>query len=310
MRHMYVKIIFAFGFLSLLSTIFIGFGVVLSKYDILADEHHGPFPVNEGFDLCERPGNSRTFETDNNEATSIPILLYHRIIKEQDLSQKHYIDGEINPIIVTTENFKKQMTYLKENGFVTLTLDELYAFLTEGKAIPENSVVITFDDGYKDNYIEAYPILKKYNFYAANFLVTGSIRKNVHHYDPSKVQYLSLEELKASCGVFEFGSHTYTFHQKETKGGKERAFLTSKSKKEVQKDLQTSFHQLGDNDFLAYPYGEYTPETIEILEQLGTKMAFTLEERNASPIDHIYEIPRFPISYSLSFEEFKDYVNQ
>ncbi|MGF2618080.1 polysaccharide deacetylase family protein [Rossellomorea vietnamensis] len=308
MRQMFVKVIFAFGFVSLLSTLFITFGVVISKYDILAEEYPGPSPSNIELGLCEAPKEMRTFAEENN-AASIPVLLYHRILKEQDIPQDQYLDGEVNPNIVTTEQFQEQMTYLKENNFVTLTLDELYAFLTKGKAIPENSVVITFDDGYKDNYIEAYPILKEHGFTAANFIVTGFVRNKVHSYTPEKVQYFSRKELQESCDVFEFGSHTYTFHKKELRGEKKIPYLVSKPKQEVKEDIQTSFHQLMNSDFFAYPYGDYTPETIEILKELGTKMAFALEERDASPADHIYEVPRYPITYSHSFTEFKEYVD-
>ncbi|RIW31884.1 polysaccharide deacetylase family protein [Bacillus salacetis] len=307
---MYVKVMFAFGFVSLLGLLFVSFGMVISKYDILAVEHQGPFPADKRLDVCEQTTRMRNFETSNNEAANIPVLLYHRVIKEKDISETHYLDGQINPNLVTAETFREQMSYLKEKKFVTLTLDELYAFLTEGKAIPENSVVITFDDGYKDNYIEAYPILKEYGFHAASFLVTGSVKKKTQPFLPDKVQYLSQEELKGSCDVFEYGSHTYTFHKKETTDGKDIPFLAAKSEQEVRKDIETSFYQLNDNDFIAYPYGEYTPETIKIVDSLGAKMAFALEERNASPVDHIYEVPRYPISQSLSFEEFKGYVDQ
>ncbi|MCJ7691048.1 MAG: polysaccharide deacetylase family protein, partial [Clostridiaceae bacterium] len=85
----------------------------------------------------------------------IPVLMYHAIGYEKG-----------NTARVPKENFKEQMKYLKDNGYVTLTLDEAYDFFSNNKPIPEKSVVLTFDDGYVDNYVEALPILKEFGFKA------------------------------------------------------------------------------------------------------------------------------------------------
>ena len=64
---------------------------------------------------------------------------------------------------MTKEQFTKQMEYLHEEGYTTLTLPEFQAYMEEEIDVPKKSVLITFDDGFKDNYINAYPILKKYD---------------------------------------------------------------------------------------------------------------------------------------------------
>ncbi|MCA1065268.1 polysaccharide deacetylase family protein [Rossellomorea sp. AcN35-11] len=313
MKQLMIKSAVAFGFLSLVSLIFLGFGFFINKYDLLAKEYKGAYPEDKELTIgaCIKGSEQkvRTFSMEGEPAKSIPILTYHRIIKEKDLTKRHYIKGKINPMIVTTENFRKQMDYLEKNGFTTLTLSELYAFLTNDLDIPDKSVVLTFDDGYKDNYIEAYPILKERGFKAANFIITGAISNRLQTYTPKYVQYFSTKELSAACDVFHFESHTYDLHKREKKD--KTAYLLSKSDEKVKEDLQTSIFHLNDENLaFAYPYGEYSPNTIATLKELGFKMAFTTEEDIATPASHLYEVPRFQIFYSVSMKKFKDYVNQ
>ena len=215
-------------------------------------------------------------------------------------------------MIVSKENFEIQMTYLKDNGYVTLTMAELYLFLTNEIDVPENSVVLTFDDGYKDNFIEAYPILKENDFNAVNFLITGTITKRVHPFNPKHVQYLSIKELNKACDVFEYQSHTYNYHRREHNLEKvEMAFLNSRTDEQVFHDIKTSIHNLnGENLAFAYPYGEYSPSTINILKDLEFKMAFTTVEQPVSPDDHLYELPRFNVHHSTTFEEFLEFLDR
>ncbi|MFG6496199.1 polysaccharide deacetylase family protein [Fictibacillus sp. UD] len=315
MKELISKFSVASGFLILLCGLGWGLGFVINEYEILAKEHEGLLPASQQISLesCENGSERkvRTFAVDGQAARDIPVLTYHRIIDDKDIEERHYIKGELNPMIVKKSDFKKQMNYLKKEGYVTLTLNELYSFLSNKMPIPEKSVVLTFDDGYKDNYVEAYPILKEYDFRAVNFLITGTTTNRVHTYTPEYVQYFSAKELRKGCDVFEYQSHTYSYHKKEKISGRanKTPYLLSKSKNEVAKDLKTSVFQLGGEKLgFAYPYGEYSPESIEILKGAGFKMAFTTEERLASSKDHLFEIPRFQIFSKTTFKEFKQYV--
>lgn len=93
------------------------------------------------------------------------VLAYHSI---NDISIKSLeIEQE-------TDNFREQMLYLKSN-YNILSLSDFLKYRTNGRQYPDNSVLITFDDGYRDNYLNAFPILKKYNIPAVVFLTTGPI---------------------------------------------------------------------------------------------------------------------------------------
>ncbi|EDL64925.1 polysaccharide deacetylase family protein [Bacillus sp. SG-1] len=320
MKNTFGKTAFALGFLALLSVIGIGFSMTIDEYSLLAEEHDGLFPAEEQVDMgaCKKGSETevRNFVIDGKPADAIPILTYHRIISQEDINDTHSINGKINSMIVFTEEFEKQMNYLYENGYVTLTMKELYAYLNEDIEIPDKSVVLTFDDGFKDNYEEAFPILEKYGFKATNFIVTGAITNKRYSFSPELAQYFSMKEMEKACDVFDFQSHTYSYHKRDeekpvNEWGTHPAFLTSKSHEEVYNDIKTSIHNLnGENLGFAYPYGEYTPDTIRILKNLGFKMAFTVENEVATRDHHIYEIPRFQIYHNVGLDTFIERVQQ
>ena len=154
-------------------------------------------------------------------------------------------------------------------------------------------------------------LLKKHGFSAVNFVITGAVTKRVQPFTPKHVQYFSIKELTKACDVFDYQSHTYNYHRRENNIQKiEVSYLNSRTDEEVTEDIKNSIHNLnGENLAFAYPYGEYSPSTINIVKDLGFKMAFTTEDRAASPDDHLYELPRFNILAATSFETFKEYVN-
>lgn len=160
---------------------------------------------------------------------SIPVLAYHQVGANS---------------AITPDIFEEQIRYLSESGYKSVTIDEFYHYITRNVGrIPEKRILITFDDGFADNFIHAYPILKKYGFTAVIFLITSriknsdSIRYTVEDFEnglcgadelyitnPSKVanaasvihgatdDFLSSAEIKKmhDAGVMEFQSHTHT----------------------------------------------------------------------------------------------------
>ena len=174
MKRKYVKTAIATGYFSILGMFFIALIFITAEYNLLSKEYAGLFSPKEQFNIHKPQEISvRNLTIEGKAAEKIPILTNHRIIKSSDITKHHYINNEVNPMIVTKENFEKQMTFLKDNDYVTLTMQELYLFLSKEIEIPEKSVVLTFDDGYKDNFIEAYPLLKKYDFSAVTLLLQG-----------------------------------------------------------------------------------------------------------------------------------------
>ena len=124
-----------------------------------------------------------------NEDIPITILNYHKV------------DNMNIALSVLPEDFDRQMAYLKENGYNTINTDQLYDYMVNGAELPENPIMITFDDGYEDNYQNAYPILKKYGFTGTIFIITDFVSNQ-----PNYLTWEQIKEMKANG--MDFQSHT------------------------------------------------------------------------------------------------------
>ena len=231
-------------------------------------------------------------------AKSIPVLMYHHLLKDEENPFKD------NGAILSVETFKKHMDLLYKNGYYTVRLDELEGFVKGELKLPKRSVVITFDDGYKSNYEYAYPILKKYGFQAAVFVISGWNTDEVVSFNANEIQYLSWNEIENSRDVFQYASHTHDLHRLSEN---EQGYLITRPLEEIKDDLETSM-QLLDTVYFAYPYGHYNKETLKILEDLGYRMAFTIEPGKVRPGDSLLELNRYPIFSYTSLGDFKKMV--
>jgi len=165
--------------------------------------------------------------------------------------------------------FARHMKYLADNKYNVISCKEAVEHLTKNRAIPPRAVVITFDDGYRDNYINAAPLLEKYNFHATIFLTTDFLRD----YSGDK-QYLSLSEIKdmQKCRLVDFGCHGLT-HKALTMLGEKGLHKEIKVAKQKLEDA------LGKKMFLfAYPFGHsgsYNKKVINSLKEAGFVGAYT-----------------------------------
>ena len=224
---------------------------------------------------------NRDFSSVEEYADKVTVLMYHQIIPENQLKKHHFTDnGDLNDMVVTLEEFTKQMNYLKEQNYTVLSLKEFELFMTNQKKVPAKSVLITFDDGFKNVFEFAYPVLKKHDFYAVHLIITGLITNRTVAYDSSFLQYASIDELKEATDVFDYGNHTHSFHQRNEDGV---SYLEAYDMEKVKEDLTTANEWLGHSIAFAAPYGEYNTTTLDILKELNIKMAFTVEPGYAEP---------------------------
>ncbi len=211
------------------------------------------------------------------------ILLYHRIG-----------DDRYPTTSVSMEDFKEQMRYLKENGYRVIPLSELVDLLKKGSDIPEKTVVITIDDGYRST-MNAYNVLKKYGFPFTVFLYMEAVGRY-----PDFLTLDEIEQLK-SYGKVEFENHSYSH----------RSLGLIKDVKGFIEDLERSerrFEKLFGRKprFYALPYGYYNKEVLEVLKERGYEAVFTQDPGNVGPHTDIYRIPRQAIVGSWSrMENFK-----
>lgn len=213
----------------------------------------------------DSPSENKTGKT----TTRIPVLMYHSI---------NYEKGNI--LRVPKEKFAAQMKWLYDNGYKTLSLDELYNAVSQNKPIPEKSVVLTFDDGYGDNYYDAFPVIKQYHFKATVFMITSDI-------DKAKDNYLTADQLKEmDAGGMRIECHTVTHPDLST--------LSYKSQYKQLSDSKTALENLLGHsiDYIAYPSGKYNDNTIKAAQQLNYKLCFKMKGGVGSITDNRYEFPR------------------
>jgi peptidoglycan/xylan/chitin deacetylase (PgdA/CDA1 family) len=128
--------------------------------------------------------------------SQVAIFMYHRVSPRND-------NWSYRPL--SPQSFEEQIHYFCRN-FEIISLVELTEYIRQGKSLPEKAVVITFDDGYKDNYLYAYPIIKKYHIPAMLFLTTGHIGKgNLFWWD--KVSYIIQHAHINHINIDKLGSH-------------------------------------------------------------------------------------------------------
>ena len=217
-----------------------------------------------------------------NVAKEIPVLMYH-----------HFDDTSDAGAVVIKDEFKKQINYLKENGYNTITLQELIDFKNGKIKLPEKSILITSDDGYLSNYEFMYPILKENNMKATIFVIGENIdnaEKNIQEGKGiPKFNWSQAKEMYES-GVIDLQSHTYDSHYKITNGKKEKSVFSmpqegeteedyiSRIDKDIKKSIKGFEENLGYKPIaLAYPYGEYSKESEKVLADNGIKVSFTVK---------------------------------
>lgn len=216
--------------------------------------------------------------------------MYHSI-SEHVGNEKH------NKWRVKPQDFEKQMNWFYKNNWKSFTISEL----SKLDEIPEKSFVITFDDGYEDNYLNAFPILKKYDFKATIYLVPN---QKTNHWEEKNTSVLSnllnekqiLEMLNS--GLIEFGSHTLSHVNLSTINDEQLLNELKKSKEEVEKITNQ------ECEAFAYPYGKFDDKIIQAVKNVGYKNATVVKRGLFEQNDDIFTIKRVGILGTESFVDF------
>lgn len=226
----------------------------------------------------------------------IPILMYHRIAD---------VPGDRNAL--PPDKFQEQLDYMYKNGYSTITMQMLYDYYTKNTPLPPKPVLLTFDDGYEDNYQIALPLLKERNMSAVVFPITNWIGKENkwENFNKALTRTMTLEQLKEwHAAGMEIASHTVN-HPFLTECDKSKLiFELRESKNYLEEVLQIKIQ------FLCYPYGYFNKNAINIAQSVGYKAAFAIF--NDVPLHPIYlfALPRISIPAYQSLWEFKLKISQ
>jgi len=202
---------------------------------------------------------------------------------------------------VRSENFAEQMAYLKNKRFNIISLNQLVELIEEKKLIPQKTIVLTFDDGYKDNYFSAYPILKKYNFPATIFLVPdliGQTTRNRQNIVFKMLDWPQIQEMHQS-GLIDFQPHSLTHQKLDRIKSTEVEHEVKESKIIIEEKLNKKCY------FFAYPGGNFNEAAIDILKENGFRAALTINNALADRNSDLFKLPRKSINTETSMTQFK-----
>lgn len=221
------------------------------------------------------------FGSTNYLLTGVPVLNYHQV------NNKYQTVLTMKP-----ENFDEQMKYLHDNDYHSITQEEFDAYMSGDGDLPDRPVMITFDDGYIDNYQEAYPILKKYGFTATIFIIVDFVGK------PGYLTWPMIKEM-SDYGI-QFGSHTMS-HKPLT------AFDRNGIRRELRESKEILEKKTGKPcTYIAFPEGKFNDTVMDETKLAGYKYAFSVETGRDFPWDDHYELDRVPMFEGpISFKHFR-----
>lgn len=232
----------------------------------------------------------------------IPVIMYHRVIKDK-------ADSGVHGIYVTEEQFEQHLKYLKEKNYQTITFKELLNNKYKNRFDKgKKYVILTFDDGYEDNYKYAFPLLKKYNFKCVIYLVSD-LKYNKWDVDnptnpEKKFPLMNLEMIKEmeKYGI-EFGGHTKTHPRLSKIPLEEAANEILESKATLEKKLN---HELIS---FAYPYGDLNEKVKQIVAHAGYHFAVATDSGDICFSKDLYQIRRIGIFSTNNMLTFKRKVS-
>ena len=214
------------------------------------------------------------------DPVEVPILMYHSVCVNDKVHSDYYI---------TPEKLESDLRYLQEKGYAAVFISEI-ADYAEGKGdLPEKPVALTFDDGYYNWLTDVLPLLERYGM-KATFHVVGEYAEQeaaAEHRSPA-YSYLTWEEIKtlSESGLAEIGSHTWGMHTLDDRRGckKIKGETAAHYETALTEDLTRLNAALRDRcgvtpTVFAYPYGEISRESVQVLQKLGFRAALTCDGR-------------------------------
>jgi peptidoglycan/xylan/chitin deacetylase (PgdA/CDA1 family) len=218
-------------------------------------------------------------------STAIPILMYHSISSDFGKYSSVYYETTTHP-----RRFEEHMRLLHEEGYSTASLDVVVHGLRTRVEEPRKIVAITFDDGFRDFYKEAYPVLARYGFMATMFIPTACVGKSVH--GRACMNWDEVRELNRA-GIM-FGSHTATHPQLHSVNGRQRFRELRESKDVIEQSIGTRV------DSFSYPYAfpeqdrAFTAQLKTDLLACGYKKGVSTIVGRATPKDEELFLRRLP----------------
>jgi len=227
------------------------------------------------------------------KSIDIPVLMYHLCLKDIP-------PDDVKGMAVTVEEFDEQLQALKDAGYKSISFEQYYNYKRFGASLPSKPIILTFDDGYENNYTNAFPILKKHNMKATIFIVTSAVGELGVQYP--HMTWEQMKEMEYS-GLITIQNH-----------GAIHTPMDKLSRKEMEKVVlaanESIDYHLGARQIyvFAYPYLRYNFKTVDELRKLDihiqvTNLADAINEKTS-----MANIKRINVPYGTSAEELLDLI--
>lgn len=220
---------------------------------------------------------------------AVPVLMYHQVI-DGDSNAEH----RPTPYEVSLNDFGAQLDFLKENDFETLSLAELTSISAPRSSINKKAVAITFDDGYVDNYINAFPALQKRNLSATFFVIANRIGSS------GFMTWDQLREMQQHGMSIQ--SHTMNHQPLATLADDAIHTELRDSRAELAKQLH---HPV---DYISFPHGSYDDRVLRAAAEAGYAASCTSDFGYAEFLQRDPLIPRLIVRNNHSLQEFQNLV--
>lgn len=212
----------------------------------------------------------------------VPILCYHNISNGKD--------GKEDLLHISDKQLNEQLRYLHEDGYATITPDELYAYMNGSAPLPSKPVMITFDDSHEAHFTIAIPVLNKYHYKGVFFIMTVCLNK------PGWLTDKEIREMSAQGHII--ACHTWDHTNLALHPNYHLNEQLIQPKKQLEKITGKTI------SYFAYPYGVWSEKAIKDLKETDYIAAFQLDKPQYST-DPNYTIRRIMVSGKWSGAELK-----
>lgn len=218
----------------------------------------------------------------------VPILMYHHIADPPAGAKAVERDLSVSPA-----RFEEQLRYLREAGYQSITTTDLVYHLTLGRPLPPKPVIITFDDGYRDVYTNAFPLLQKYGFTATIYVITDFVDRELTPY----LTWPQIEEMYAAG--MEFGAHSRDHPDLRRKSYDFLVWQILGPKQTLEAHLPAPVRTF------SYPSGAYDQHVIDVLRSAHYWCAVTAEQGATHTSDGLFTLSRIRVRRSDTLETFR-----
>lgn len=237
----------------------------------------------------------------------VPIMMYHQV-KNNGLGKD----------VISPYEFESDLKFLTENNYNTITMSDLIDYVYDGKELPENPIILSFDDGYLSTYKYVFPLLKEYNMK----IVLSIIGKSTDDFTRVKEENINYSHLTwnqilemVDSGLVEIQNHSYNLHS-NCKGRYGCGQMKNEGLADYEKFLEEDLMKLQSKveavinkspSTFTYPFGRYNNDTESIVKKLGFKATLSVTYginviRRGNP-DSLYELKRICRSHNQSLSK-------